>query len=508
MEKLLGIGEDLLAGKINIDDLKREAHQYNLYPESIYKKDGSILFMVKLKRTRHLVVLGKGVLLDEFEGDYILSNSGKICPLNNFNSKVLRRHFPFTAPLANRTNKTSIGLGDRLGLASPGHIKLVKEYDVFPVLAQQSIRELNLTGRDYKEVLDAASWAVFQENYQSGYGADGDHLKSFSEVKMALDCGFTMITLDCSDFLDSSANHLKEEELAERYSMIDKSVRNELEDRYLNKTFLVGEDLDITFEELDFMRIVLIYLDAISFASEIYRELISQVEKRVDFEVSIDETSFPTSIPAHFFIASELQRNDVKLKTLAPRFLGEFQKGIDYIGDMEAFKENFYQHFLIAKRFGYKISVHSGSDKFTIFPIVGDITQGEFHLKTAGTNWLEAMRVIAHKDTHLFREVFAFAVKKLEKAKAYYHIDGDPDKLPPLRDIRDEDLVGFLDNKDARQILHITYGLILEEKDSSGKYVFKDRIYNLLKDYENLYDEFLNKHIGRHLEGLMLERLG
>jgi hypothetical protein len=65
-----------------------------------------------------------------------------------------------------------------------------------------------------------------------------------------------------------------------------------------------------------------------------------------------------------------------------------------------------------------------------------------------------------------------------------------------------------LDNKDARQILHITYGLILEEKDSSGKYVFKDRIYNLLKDYENLYDEFLNKHIGRHLEGLMLERLG
>ena len=97
MEKLLGIGEDLLAGKINMDDLKRDAHQYNLYPESIYKKDGSILFMVKLKRTRHLVVLGKGVLLDEFEGDYILSNSGKICPLNNFNSKVLRRHFPFTA---------------------------------------------------------------------------------------------------------------------------------------------------------------------------------------------------------------------------------------------------------------------------------------------------------------------------------------------------------------------------------------------------------------------------
>ena len=96
---------------------------------------------------------------------------------------------------------------------------------------------------------------------------------------MALDCGFTMITLDCSDFLDSSANHLKEEELAERYSMIDKSVRNELEDRYLNKTFLVGEDLDITFEELDFMRIVLIYLDAISFASEIIGSLFPRWKK-------------------------------------------------------------------------------------------------------------------------------------------------------------------------------------------------------------------------------------
>lgn len=70
------------------------------------------------------------------------------------------------------------------------------------------------------------------------------------------------------------------------------------------------------------------------------------------------------------------------------------------------------------------------------------------------------------------------------------------------------DLVKFLDNDDARQILHITYGLILQEKNDKGTYVFKDEIYNLLIDFEDVYDDFLYKHIGRHLDGLNLEKIG
>src|SRR5699024_12350847 len=105
----------------------------------------------------------------------------------------------------------------------------------------------------------------------------------------------------------------------------------------------------------------------------------------------------------------------------------------------------------IAEHFGYKISVHSGSDKFKIFPVVGDITKGHYHLKTAGTNWLEALRVIASRDEKLFRNIFRFAIDNLETAKAYYHISGNPDSLPPLKEVDDNELINLLNNDDARQ---------------------------------------------------------
>jgi hypothetical protein len=81
------------------------------------------------------------------------------------------------------------------GLSTPGHLRLIKGFKVRPVLAQQSIRELNLTGRNYPEVLADVVWAVFQEDYQVGFGADGDHLKTFEDIKMALNCGFTLLRI-------------------------------------------------------------------------------------------------------------------------------------------------------------------------------------------------------------------------------------------------------------------------------------------------------------------------
>ena len=88
------------------------------------------------------------------------------------------------------------------------------------MLAQQSMRELSLTGRNYKDVLDAASWAVFQEGYTSGFGADGDHLKKTEEVKMAIDCGYSMITLDCSEHINNSVPGLSREEVDRMYASI------------------------------------------------------------------------------------------------------------------------------------------------------------------------------------------------------------------------------------------------------------------------------------------------
>ena len=144
------------------------------------------------------------------KGNAVYGSAIKRCPLTNENSKVIRSLFPFTNPVSHKKHACTIGLGDRLGLASPGHLRVIKDKNIFPVLAQQSIRELTLTGRTYEDVLAAAVWAVFQEGYKSGYGADGDHLKSREEVKMALDCGFTMITLDCSEHIPNGLTAVAE----------------------------------------------------------------------------------------------------------------------------------------------------------------------------------------------------------------------------------------------------------------------------------------------------------
>src|SRR5699024_748123 len=244
--------------------------------------------------------------------------------------------------------------------------------------------------------------SVFQEGYKNGFGADGDHLKTVEEVQMALDLGYTMITLDCSDYIDNSINDLTEAQISGQYEKLDKSIRSKLEERYLSKSFTINDKENINFEDMEFKKIILIYLQTIQFTTQIYNDLIKPLDRKIDFELSIDETTFSTSINAHFLIASELIERGVDIRSLAPRFHGEFQKGIDYIGNKDEFKNNFYLHFLIAEHFGYKISVHSGSDKFKIFPVVGDITKGHYHLKTAGTNWLEALRVIASRDEKLF----------------------------------------------------------------------------------------------------------
>ena len=108
---------------------------------------------------------------------------GKLrCELSHENACVLRKLFPWTAPVRGLQKPKSFGLGDRLGIATYGHIDLFEDNDVFPVFAQQSIRELNLTSRTYEDVLDAATFAVFREGYKKGFGADGDHLKTEKDV--------------------------------------------------------------------------------------------------------------------------------------------------------------------------------------------------------------------------------------------------------------------------------------------------------------------------------------
>ena len=477
-----------------------------VYPESLQQIEDVTLFMAREEAGPVLVIYPVSAVADRFHGEDVNIGGGmaRVCPTDLANCRCLRELFPFTRPVSHKGRKVTIGLGDRLGLASPGHLRTIRGLDVFPVLAQQSIRELNLTGRNYDDVLAAASWAVFQEGYEAGFGADGDHLKTEQEVRMALECGVTMITLDCSEQIANDVPGLSDDVIAQRYLQIPDDERAALEQAWLGRTVRVSSSVTLQYEADTLRRIVLIYRDAIRHAAKIYHNLIAPSTRAIDFELSIDETLTPTTPEAHYFVASQLIDEQVELTSLAPRFCGEFQKGIDYRGDLDAFRADYDQHSQIARLLGYKISVHSGSDKFSVFPIVGELSRGEFHLKTAGTNWLEAVRVIARHDPALYRELHDYAVRHLDEARQYYHISGDPARVAPLDSLADDELPLLMEQDDARQVLHITYGLLLKAKNEDGSSRFRARIYDFLNAHEAEYAVALQAHIGRHLRTLGL----
>lgn len=489
----------------SVNDLKDLAknsfNTFKVYPDSINFKNGSLFFIAKISSGKILAVLGQSDAFNKLEGKETTLGSfkAKICELSDKNCSVIMNEFPFTKPSNHKGIEKSFGLGDRLGLASVGHLRLVKGLPVFPVLAQQSVREITLTARSFEGVLSAAAWSVFQEGYTSGYGADGDHLKLAEDVKKAISCGYTMITLDCSEHIDNNAANLSASEVDAKYNALPQAVRTKLESKYLEKEFKLKDGSKIFFSKDDFKKIVLVYNNAVTFAVDIYNNIIKASGKSIDFEMSIDETSTPTTAESHYFVASELIDANVEVISLAPRFVGEFQKGIDYKGDIKEFEREFIIHVSISEHFGYKLSVHSGSDKFSVFPIVGEKTGGKWHVKTAGTNWLEAIKVIIAKNPALYRRMHKFAVANINEAKKYYHITTDMSKVPDVDTLTDAQLPALMDQDDPRQVIHVTYGLILQAKNADGSSTFRDEIYLDLDKYEEEYVEVLKKHIGKHL---------
>lgn len=422
------------------------------------------------------------------------------CPLTHENLLELQKRFPELKPVSMEGHRVTMGLGDRLGLVSGAQLAALVGTAVFPVLAQQSKRELNLTGRSYRQMLEDVAWQVFESGYRGGYAADGDHLKTLGEVCNAIDCGATMITLDCSEHIAPDAYRLSEDEAAaqcrERFPEEQLAAWRRT---YRGKTFAVSERHSVSFSGDGFFRLILTYGAALDFMETVYRRAIVTAPRKVSFEISIDETDVATTPEAHYFIAHQLTERGIEVSSIAPRFCGEFQKGVDYRGDIEQFQLEFSVHAAIARAFGYRISVHSGSDKFSIFPYVGKLSGGSFHIKTSGTSWVEAVRVIAMCDAALFRRMAAFSCLHFEEARKYYHVSASTERFPDLRQVADEDLPALLDETDVRQIMHITYGFLLQAKDERGKDVFRADIYRTLRGNKELLDEVIKRHIQRHL---------
>ncbi|MEK3887371.1 tagaturonate epimerase family protein [Bacillus sp. FSL K6-3431] len=497
MKHLLAAIELLEQNKIDFD-----ITNVKVYKKSYTYHDNVHLMMIKDKATKGILAVGNGPLFDDLEGTDI-EGKGKLCPLTHANRLVLNRYFDYTVPRAFGTKIATMGLGDRLGLASPGHIETIKGKSVKPILAQQSIRELTLTNRTMDDMLDAACFAVFQEGYKDGFGADGDHIKEEKDIQHALSLGISMLTLDCSDQIPKGIERKSAEELSVEYEKLPQAIKDRYNEQYLNKTFDVN-GLSLSFDEKLLMENVLQYNEALNYMVHVYNEYISTGKREIDFEISIDETETITSPTAHFFVANELTLKDVEVTSLAPRFCGEFQKGIDYIGDIEQFEHELSEHALIAEHFGYKLSIHSGSDKFKVFPIIAKYTKGVLHVKTAGTNWLEAIRVIAQTNPNLYRRMHVFALEHFEEALAYYHVTPDLAGIASLESVPDSELESYMNNDAARQLFHVTYGLILTAIDENGNALFKDEFFRTLDEQEEEYRAALVKHIGKHVELLGL----
>ena len=478
------------------------AEDYRIYPRSIIKNKKSFYFLAKIDQNNKLVILNKSKNFELFQGrvETLAGFKAKIAPLNHYNAEILREIFPFTAPETLGSRNSSIGLGDRLGIATPGHIEAVKESNVKPVFAQQSVQELNLTGRSFKSVLDDVSWAVFQEGYQNGFAANADGLKEKSDIEEALDIGYSILTLDCSDYIRDDFKEMSKNEIDKAYQEVPEYLREGLEDQYLNKVFVLNSGYQLEYNHKNFKEIVLTYYQVLDFVKEM-QHLFKKSDKDINLEISINKSSTSTTPEAHFFVANELKRNKIQVDLLAPSFLGKFQKGTDYLGDLNEFEKEFKVHADIADRFGHRLSLHSGSDKFSLFPIISRCTQGRVHIKTSGTNWLEAMRVVAENNPSLYRDIHAYALEKVEKAKDYYQVDINLSELPELAQLSDQELADLLEIDDLRQLLHITYGFILQDK-KDGHYIFRDKLYKFLDEHDKEYRQALEKHIVKHLKKL------
>lgn len=412
-----------------------------------------------------------------------------LCELNHQNRLAVSGLLPYANPAAMGREKATFGLGDRLACANYAHLKSMKSKNIYPILAQQSKRELALTGRTYQDVVDAAVWAVLKAGWKHGFGADGDHLKTLEDIQGALDDGCTMITLDCSEALRPIPE--TEEELEAAYREIPAEDRMAFEEDCLGET-----NRTVRMDRRTLMQAAVCFRGAVALAVETYRTCIAPAGREIDFELSLDETAFPTLPAYHYFVAGELVRRHVEVTSLAPRFVGEFQKGIDYIGSLDDFYRDFAAHAAIADHFGYKLSVHSGSDKFSVFSAVGELTHNRVHVKTSGTSWLEAVRVIARTEPALYRDMHRCALAHLEEARAHYAVHADAAKIRPLDEMSDAQLPEYLEEDDGRQLMHITYGSQLKCPD------IRQRLFRALEDHRREYEDCVSRHIGRHIEAL------
>ncbi len=396
----------------------------------------------------------------------------------------------------------SFGFGDRLGLATPGHLDALQKAGgpIKGIFAQQSIREMTRTNRTPVDVMQAALRDLDEAGFDGLTGADADHLKVEKDVDVTAAAGFVFFTIDPSDHVDDDADSYDDATLHEKFAYLKGEVTWEQE--YRGKSIQVPDGPLITFDDHTVNRAAVKYGRAIEHSLKLAAYIDKVMSDRgadYEIEMSVDETPQPTTLAEHYIIADQLLKHNVKLVSLAPRYIGEFEKGIDYKGDLKAFEDSLSDHAAIARHLGpYKLSLHSGSDKLSIYPIFARVTKGLYHVKTAGTSYLEALRVAARHDGKLFRRIVTFSRSRFETDKATYHISAALDKVADEEQISDDAELErlYLNEDDGRQILHVTFGSVLTHPD------FGPALKKVLVDHPDTHKEVLSTHFQKHLNAL------
>lgn len=435
---------------------------------------------VALTEDYRLVAWGED--LAPMEGERTTSDGREMVvgPASHSNLRWLRIALPWLAPKPMGTH-LSVGFGDRLGLATGGHIRAMRRTGraIAPVFAQQSIREMSRSGRSPSQVIDDAAWGVFAEGWRDGFGADADHVKSESDIDACVAAGFTLYTIDPGEYVWSDADAANPSDIEAVLPSLPWRALEDTEPDMLRRHTMPIEAT---------MRAAAKYGRAVAHVMRMDRHLRSRLDSGYELEVSVDETDTPTTPEQHEYLAVELSRLGVRFVSLAPRFVGSFEKGVDYIGSIAEFEVQFARHADVARRLGpYKLGLHSGSDKFSIYEPAARISGGRLHLKTSGTSWLEALRTVGALNPDLLADIYAFALDRYAEERASYHVSADTHSAPEVAD---------LDDSTVRQILHVTFGAVMRQHGP--------QLLELLREHRDDYEAAIERHFVRHLTPFQL----
>lgn len=380
-----------------------------------------------------------------------------------------------------KLGKYSFGIGDRFSHEGKAQLAALIEaagkypFEFVPVW-NKSNREHQIIGTEPADTRREADDAVMAMGYGKPYFVDADHI-NMNNVDRFMDAS-DFFTIDVADYIGKPADA----------DSVSKFIENNL--KYAGTLSIPGIEEPFKVDRSQLEQLAGKYLFAAMEAGRIYRHIASK--KGADnfvTEVSMDEVDVPQTPIEIFFILSALAQEKVPAQTIAPKFTGRFNKGVEYVGDTAQFEKEFREDLLVidfaVKEFGLpeglKLSIHSGSDKFSIYPIMGRLIRQYdkgIHIKTAGTTWLEENIGLALADTQaleLAKKIAISALGRMEELCIPYStvIDINPANLPTAEQIASWDGNQYaralrhnrqdpLYNPDFRQLVHVSYKIAAE----------------------------------------------